>query len=166
MIPCFEPVLTIAHGVPCSTIAGAKTWTPLTTPQRFVSRILPPALRVGEEPAAALPPGVVHQQRDLAEGGVGPLLEALDLLAPADVGRHGQHVRPARRPARDQGRGGVERGGVHVGHDDPHAEGGEALRGGEADAAGGAGDHGDAAGGEGGMLRHGASPPGLRVWRP
>ena len=68
----------------------------------------------------------------------------------ADVGRHGDDVAgPARRA--DLGRGALERLGRQVGQADLHAERGEALGGGQADAARRAGDDGDAAGRQGGM---------------
>jgi hypothetical protein len=39
-------------------------------------------------PAPSADPGIVHQDRDLAEGGVRCLPKALDVLQPAYVGRY------------------------------------------------------------------------------
>src|SRR6266851_474985 len=39
VMPCLEPVLTIAASVPCAIMAGAKAWTPLMTPQRLTSSV-------------------------------------------------------------------------------------------------------------------------------
>ena len=61
-----------------------------------------------------------------------------------------QEIGDARRRRR-------QRFGVGVGHADLHSEAGEFPRGGETDAAGGAGDDRDASGGESGMMDMGES---------
>lgn len=93
--------------------------------------------------------GIVHQHCDLAEGGIGLVLRGMHVVELADVCGHGTTA--GRRDCRDLSCGAVERLGRKVGqaYFQPHRS--ETARGGETNAARGAGDDGDAAGGEGGV---------------
>jgi len=70
------------------------------------------------------------------------LAQRLDLGSLGDVQPVGQHGRPQ---APDLGRSGLQRIGLHVGHDDAHAQPGRRATGLQAEARGGAGDDGHAA---------------------
>ncbi len=96
--------------------------------------------------------GVVHQHGHVAEGVERLLLQTHDLLEPADVGGHGADVGGAAPGQGDHLGGGlVQPIASAVGQHQLHAQRCETLGGGEADAAGGAGDHRRAAGREGRM---------------
>ena len=73
----------------------------------------------------------------------------LDLIAARHVDRNGEHLAAARRG--DAGLRGIEPGRIDVGDGDVHAESGEALGGGETDAARAARDDSGSPGGNGGM---------------
>ena len=110
-MPCFEPVLTIAAGVPWSIIAWAKLWTPLMTDAQYPL----PALVMVKRAAARRDAGIVHQHPDLAERGIGAVLQPLHILRSADVGRHRDNRRSGQLVC-----GSVERLSAHIGQANFH----------------------------------------------
>jgi hypothetical protein len=112
-----------------------------------------PAVVAIERAATTADAGVVHQNSDLAEAGIGGGLQRQHRLQVTDIGRDRKHVGGA--AGGEGGHLGLGRGqglGVGVGQDHLHAEAGEAPCGRQADAAGRAGDHGRATLGYGGMI--------------
>jgi hypothetical protein len=109
-----------------------------------------PDLAAGEDPAAALAAGIVHQQRDLTVSRRGRL-QLGDLCRIADIGAHRPHL-PALLAEHVGGVGELLL--VDVGEDETHAGRCEPLRDGEPDATRTAGDDGDTTRGDGGMLVH------------
>ena len=113
-----------------------------------------PFLEIAEDARAAADPGVVHQERDLAEIGEGEVPQALDVDRLADVDDAEADVARMRREPRHPILGRFEHRGVGIGHHDLHAEAGELHCGGKTDAARRAGDDRDPTGAEGRVERH------------
>lgn len=94
--------------------------------------------------------GIVHQHRNRTERTVGEVREPVDFVGLGDVGGDREN---GIVPGNDGDRlpGLVEAHAAYVGKHGLHAHGREALRGGQAYAAGATGDDGDIAGGESGQ---------------
>ena len=163
-MPCFEPVLMMAQGVFWSIMAGAKALHAVDHAPEIGLEDRAPARRIAEHLPAALGAGIVHQHGHLAEGGVDLLLEGLDILRPADIGRDGQHIVRLAGNASHLSRRPLERVAGKIRKADLHAEFRETFGGGEPDAACGPGDDGDAIRGDCGMLGHRLDPSFL-LWR-
>ncbi len=122
-------------------MAGTKACTPWAAPQKLTSisrfqaarsRATPPGLR----PIA----GVVHQNRRDAELGLCERAQVLDLTGAGDIGGHGKDARGTGRDGGEGALGRVELLARQVGHHDVQPRAGEGRGGGQANAAGRAGD--------------------------
>ena len=127
-------------------------------PQVRAQHLLP-ALVILERSATAAAAGIVHQHVDRTEGGIDLLLQRLDGLLAADVSWKGDDLALSvrRRSGNLLGRC-VELRRIEIGDGDLHAERGETLGGGQANAVGATGDDGAAAGRESGMSGHEQTP--------
>ena len=99
--------------------------------------------QLGDRQATAADTGVVAHQMDVAEVLEGGRRQRRHVGRHADVGGHGEHVGARRRELLA---GAVEHRPLHVGDDDAHPLGGEALGHRQADARCPTRDHGDLAG--------------------
>jgi hypothetical protein len=140
---CFEPVLTIRAGRLLVDHRLGEGVHPVDDAPQIDPEHALPALVMVPRAAARRGAGIVHQHRDPAERGVGPLLKPQDLVHLADIGRHGDDG-----CARHLGLGAVERVLAQIGEADLHAQRGEPLRRRQADAARPAGDDRGAAFGQ------------------
>ena len=118
----------------------------------------PPARRIAEQFPASPGPGVVHEERDLAEGVIGRGLQALHVVGMADVDGEGSDAVRARGRRADLGGRGLERRAIGVGHAHSHPERGEFDRRGKANAARRSGYDRDPVRRQCGMTGHSISP--------